>query len=189
MSNNIITIVSGLPRSGTSLMMRMLAAGGMDVVTDGERSADEDNPRGYFELEAVKRTDADASWLVDARGKAVKVISALLVDLPPGHLYRVIFMRRRLDEVLASQKVMLERRGEPQASPDAEMKELLASHVAAVERTLRAGAHFQTLYVSYNRLLEEPGAQIARLNGFLSGALDPDKMLAAVEPGLYRQRR
>src|SRR5688572_8703668 len=106
-----ITVVSGLPRSGTSLMMQMLQAGGMPVLTDGERSADESNPRGYLELEAVKRTRSDAGWIAEAVGKAVKVIHLQLRDLPSSHQYRVIFMRRDLNEVVASQQSMLDRIG------------------------------------------------------------------------------
>ena len=107
---SFVTLVSGLPRSGTSMMMQMLHAGGIPAVTDNIRLADKDNERGYYELEAVKRTKDDASWLRDAPGKAVKVIYLLLYDLPTDYTYRVIFMNRNLDEVLASQRAMLERR-------------------------------------------------------------------------------
>ena len=106
-----IVIVSGLPRSGTSLMMQMLSSGGLEVVTDNVRTADVDNPRGYYELEKVKRVKADASWLPDVRGKVFKMVSQLLYDLPPTQCYRVIFMERDLDEILASQERMLERLG------------------------------------------------------------------------------
>src|SRR5437868_1127771 len=109
-----LTIVSGLPRSGTSMMMRMLEAGGMPVLTDKVRSADEDNPNGYFEFEAVKRTKQDASWLDDSGGRAVKMVYRLLYDLPVNRNYRVLFMRRNLKEVLASQREML-RRKDPDA--------------------------------------------------------------------------
>ena len=100
--DDVITIVSGLPRSGTSLMMQMLEAGGMPVLTDGIRDADEDNPRGYYELEAVKRTKDDPAWLHGAPGKVVKMIYLLLYDLPTTYNYRIIFMRRPLSEVVAS---------------------------------------------------------------------------------------
>ncbi|HNY87520.1 MAG TPA: hypothetical protein PKN23_13545, partial [Candidatus Hydrogenedentes bacterium] len=116
-----IVVVSGLPRSGTSMMMRMLAAGGMPLFTDGVRAADSDNPLGYFEHEAVKRLREDASWVPGAAGKAVKVVSALLPALPEGFQYRVILMRRPLEEVLASQRRMFGRRGAPAADDGARM--------------------------------------------------------------------
>src|SRR3954447_12968927 len=118
-----VIVVSGLPRSGTSLMMNMLQAGGVPIVTDAQRIADDDNPKGYFELERVKQMGrGDVDWVGDSHGKAVKVISYLLKNLPPTSSYKVLFMRRRLPEVLASQKKMLIRRGEPtDAVPDAQM--------------------------------------------------------------------
>ncbi len=108
---DVITIVSGLPRSGTSMMMSMLEAGGIGSVVDGIRKADDDNPKGYFEFERVKQLKKDSSWLVEATGKVVKVISQLLRDLPPSYQYKVIFVRRNINEILASQTQMLIRRG------------------------------------------------------------------------------
>src|SRR5690349_19374505 len=116
-----IIIVSGLPRSGTSLMMQMLAGGGVEILTDAIRTADDDNPRGYLEFEPVKKTKQDSSWVPAARGKAVKMVSQLLYDLPPAERYRIIFMSRDLDEVLASQEKMLARLGRP-AAPRERMK-------------------------------------------------------------------
>lgn len=184
-----IYVVSGLPRSGTSMMMRMLAAGGIPPLQDGVRTADEDNLRGYYELEAVKKTRQDPSWLDDAPGRAVKVISQLLFDLPDAHRYRVVFMRRHLDEVLASQRTMLDRRGEQDDAADLEMKQTFVSHLAQVEQLLRDAAHIDALFVSYNRLLAEPRPQIARITTFLDSALDVEAMAAVVEPALYRQRK
>src|SRR3569833_79554 len=106
-----ITVVSGLPRSGTSMMMQMLAAGGMPMLTDGVRGPDPDNPRGYFAFGPVKRTPQDARWLAGAPGKAVKVVHSLLPALPGGYEYRVLFMLRDMHEVLASQDTMLRRLG------------------------------------------------------------------------------
>ncbi len=183
-----ITIVSGLPRSGTSMMMRVLQAGGLPVLADGERAADEDNPHGYFELEQVKRTVADPSWIARARGRVVKVIARLLPDLPVGERYQVLFMRRDLDEVLRSQRKMLERRGEPEGPPDEEMRRLLLGHVIETEDWLRTRSDIQTLFVSYNRVMAEPRAQAQRVNQFLGGRLDLEKMTAAVDASLYRQR-
>ena len=110
-----IIIVSGLPRCGTSLMMQMLVQGGFEAVTDHIRTADTDNPRGYYELEKVKKIKEDASWLPETRGKVVKMVSQLLFDLPASERYRVIFMQRDLDEMLASQEKMLERLNRPSA--------------------------------------------------------------------------
>ncbi len=189
MMGDVTVIVSGLPRSGTSLMMQMLQAGGLEPLVDGERTADEDNPRGYLELEAVKRTDADPTWVDAARGKVVKVISQLLPTLPADRDYRVIFMRRQLDEVLASQREMLRRRGEPLDDDDAAMKDTLAAHVAEIEMWLRDQPHVSALYVSYNRLVTDPAPQVARIRAFLSDALDPTAMTTALDPTLYRNRR
>ena len=112
-----IVVVSGLPRSGTSMMMQMLEAGGMEVMTDGLRAADEDNLKGYFEYETVKALHTDRNWLPEARGKAVKIISELLKYLPETQTYRIIFLRRALEEVLASQDRMLVRRGVQPGGP------------------------------------------------------------------------
>src|ERR1700730_18485992 len=91
-----IIIVSGLPRSGTSLMMQMLDRGGVEVVTDNLRTADTDNPKGYYEFEQVKTIKRDTTWLPATRGKAFKMVSQLLYHLPPVETYRVIFMERGL---------------------------------------------------------------------------------------------
>lgn len=184
-------LVSGLPRSGTSLMMQMLHRGGLEVLTDEIRSADDDNPRGYFELEEVKQSTA---WIERAPGKVVKLISKLLIELPEGmHRYKVIFMRRDLDEVLASQRTMLERRGEAlpadQADADREMKELFVAHLEEVEAWLRARGDVEVLFVSYNRLVAEPRATVERVNRFLDHVLDTDAMTAAVDGSLYRNRK
>lgn len=188
MDKSDIFVVSGLPRSGTSLMMRMLELGGLPVLTDGERTADEDNPRGYYELERVKKTKADASWLRGAGGHVVKVISQLLPDLPAEGRYKVVFMRRHLDEVLASQKKMLEHRGEDERTDDQEMKELFITHLDETERWLRQAEHMQVLYVNYGRLMSSPFEQAKRLATFLGVPVDVERMATAVEPQLYRNR-
>jgi len=169
-------------------MMRMLSAGGLATLTDGERTADDDNPRGYFELERVKQVARDQSWLDGAEGKVVKVISQLLKELPGDRQYRVVFMRRHLDEVLASQKKMLGNRGQENHSEDQAMKELFVAHLDEVERWIRAAPHVQVCYVSYSRTIEDPATQVARINAFVGGHLDERAMTAAVEPTLYRNR-
>lgn len=185
-----IVIVSGLPRSGTSMMMAVLAAGGLPALTDEIRAADVDNPKGYYELERVKQLDkGDQTWLAEAQGKAVKVISALLEHLPADHTYRVIFMERQMEEVLASQKKMLARRGEPtDRVSDEEMARLFAKHLQKVKLWLAAQPNFAVLYVDYNRMLADPGPFVHQINQFLGGGLDTAAMLAAVDPQLYRNR-
>lgn len=185
---DVITVVSGLPRSGTSMMMSMLVAGGMEALADGIREADDDNPRGYFELEAVKRTRQDGSWLADAGGKVVKIIAQLLFDLPEDRRYRIIFMRRDLDEVLRSQRKMLERRGEPSGTDDAEMKRTFIAHLADVEEHLEKRPNCETLFVNYRRAVEAPAKEVDRIVGFLRAELDKAAMVAATDPKLYRQR-
>ena len=183
-----IYVVSGLPRSGTSMMMRMLAAGGLPLLQDGRREADSDNPRGYFELEAVKGSAVDASWVAAAPGKVVKVISYLLRSLPSHHQYRVVFMRRTLDQVVRSQRVMLERLAQPLPQADDEARRALAEHVVDVETFLDGAPHIRRLGIAYERVLAEPRLQAQRIAGFLQVGLDVDAMAAAVEPGLRRQR-
>ena len=188
--DQFITIVSGLPRSGTSMMMKMVDAGGIPPVTDALRAADEDNPKGYYEFERVKQMDkGDTAWVPEARGKAVKVISALLKHLPATEQYRVIFIRRNIDEILASQRKMLIRRGEdPDKQDDAQMKVLFEKHVRGVEQWLAGRGNVRTLYVHYSDMLGDPRPQIERVNAFLGGKLDTAQMAEVVDPALYRNR-
>jgi len=184
-----ITIVSGLPRSGTSLMMQMLAAGGMSVLSDGERIADENNPRGYLEFEAVKHTATDASWVALAPGHAVKVIHALLRSLPAEYDYSVIFMKRRLEEVVASQDSMLERLGREGTTLGSEA--LRAAYAREYERTgawLSEQENFRVLEVSYNSLLAEPQSVAELVRGFIEIDLDVTRMQGVIDPELYRAR-
>ncbi len=185
-----VIVVSGLPRSGTSMMMKLLEAGGLTVITDGERPADTDNPKGYYEFERVKQLDkGDVAWVAEAQGKVVKVISALLEHLPAGYDYRVLFMHRAMPEVLASQRKMLERRGEdPDKIGDAELAALLAKHVQRVKAWLARQPHFQTLDVDYNAMVADPRPFIRQINAFLGGKLDEGAMWEAVDPQLYRNR-
>ena len=132
-NGSAVVVVSGLPRSGTSLMMQMLEAGGVPILTDGERACDADNPKGYYEYEPVKALqNGDSDWLDKAEGKAVKVISFLLRHLPQKHRYRVVFMNRNLDEVLASQEKMPVTRGQQKHTGYAEMKRLYEHQFKAV---------------------------------------------------------
>lgn len=184
-----IVVVSGLPRSGTSMMMMMLEAAGVPILTDSVRSADEDNPRGYFEFERVKAIAQDQGWLEEAQGKAVKVISELLMRLPADYHYMVIFMRRDMQEILASQRQMLMRRGQPaDALDDARLTRIFGHHLRRVEQWIAGQPNVECLYVSYNAMLARPRDQAGRVNTFLGGALDVEAMIAVVDHTLHRQR-
>ena len=184
-----IVIVSGLPRSGTSLMMQMLQRGGISLLTDGIRPADEDNPRGYFELEAVKRTKQDAAWLDQAAGMAVKVIYRLLYDLPTDRRYQVILMRRPMAEVLASQSAMLSRTGSEGASiPAARLGQLFSSQLADAVRYLRQQPQFDVLEVNHRDVLDDPLVAAKSVAQFLRRPLDLQAMASAVDTSLYRRQ-
>ena len=190
-SQEFITVVSGLPRSGTSMMMKILEAGGLPPLTDNLRTADEDNPKGYFEFERVKKMpDGDISWVEDAQGKAVKVISALLEHLPPAYTYRVLFMQRKIDEILASQKQMLVRSGKPtdQVS-DEQLAEMYGKHLAKVKAWLDEQTNFSVNYLDYNAMLADPTKYARQVNQFLDNSLNPQDMARVVDPNLYRQRK
>jgi Sulfotransferase domain len=185
---DFITIVSGLPRSGTSMMMRMLEAGGMPVIADNDRNADADNPNGYYETEAVKKLKEDSSWVGSMAGKALKAIYLLLYELPKDSHYRVLFMRRCLQEVIASQDTMLRRSGASTGNMD---KQLLTRHFEAqlnhLDRWLRQQPNMSVIYVDYAEAVYDPAGTAARVAQFLGGCVDPTKMAAAVDSNLYRQ--
>ena len=172
------------------MAMKMLQAGGMSLVVDHVREADEDNPKGYFEDERVKDLAemVDTSWLRNARGHVIKVVSSLLQYLPADNFYKVVFMRRNLHEVLASQAKMLDRRGESNDADDSAMLAMFENHLEKVEFQLRFRDHFDTLYVHYTDVLADPEREAARINEFLGGGLDERKMVEAVDPNLYRNR-
>lgn len=186
-----VIIVSGLPRSGTSMMMQMLAAGGVEIVTDNARAADEGNPEGYFELEAVKHLEHDPrpAWLARARGRAVKVVSPLVRFLPRGCSYQVIFMERDLSEVIASQDAMLAARGvaTDRLAPG-ELRAMYESHLREIRPLLASRPGFETLTVSYHAVLADPRGEAARVTRFLRRPLDEARMAAAVNADLYRNR-
>lgn len=189
MNPETITIVSGLPRSGTSMMMKMLEAGGLEVMTDNLRQADEDNPKGYYELEVVKELEHNKEWLKDAQGKVVKIISQLLKELPPNYTYKIVFMRRHMNEILASQRQMLIRRGEPTDTiSDEKLAKMFEMHLLQVENWLAKQPNMDVLYVHYNEILENPAEHVPRVNAFLGGDLDTEKMMSVVDRSLHRQR-
>lgn len=185
-----ITIVSGLPRSGTSMMMKMLEAGGIPPMTDQIRTADNDNPNGYYEYERVKQLDkGDTAWVPEARGKAVKVISVLLPYLPPQYEYRVIFQYRHLNEIIASQRKMLVNRGEdPDKVDDAQMIALFEKHLGQIENWLRQQPNMRTLFVHYSDILADPSRLSIKINEFMDFKLDTARMVQVVDEKLYRNR-
>jgi len=187
----VVTVVSGLPRSGTSMMMKMLEAGGIPPIIDEIREADNDNPKGYYAFERVKQMDkGDTSWVADAVGKAVKVISALLKNLPSDYTYKVIFVRRNMDEILASQRKMLVNRGEESDKmDDAKMAELFEKHLVVTQKWLQDQDNFQVLYVHYSDVLSDPMTQAESINAFLGNQLDVLAMAGQVDPELYRNKQ
>lgn len=185
-----VVVVSGLPRSGTSMVMNMLQAGGLPLLTDAVRAADHDNPKGYFEMERVKRLaeDPDKSWVRGARGKGLKVISHLLKELPADNFYRVVFAMRDLGEVIASQNAMLARQGRPNPVADDRARELFRRHLVNVRVLARRAPNMEMIEVHYAAVVDAPRAAAERINRFLGGRLDAGGMAAAVDPGLYRNR-
>jgi hypothetical protein len=185
----MITIVSGLPRSGTSLMMQMLAAGGMSALSDGERLADTDNPRGYLEWERIKQLPNDPACIAEGEGKVVKVISRLLLSLPAGHDYRVIFMQRPLPEVLASQDQMMRRRGTyKEGANSAIMGAAFEKHLREVYAWLDSKAYVKALRVPYHDVLNKPREISQKVSEFLEIPLIMEAMVRQVDTSLYRNR-
>jgi LPS sulfotransferase NodH len=185
----MITIVSGLPRSGTSLMMQMLAVGGMSVLSDGERKADTDNPRGYLEWERIKQLPKDPGCIAEAEGKVVKVISQLLSSLPNGHEYRVIFMQRPLPEIMKSQDEMLKRRGNFDAAVDpCAIEEAFQRHLIEVNQWLASQGNIRVCRIHYHRILREPKATAEAVAAFLQVPLNLEAMIGEVDQNLYRNR-
>lgn len=186
-----ITVVSGLPRSGTSMMMSALKAGGMPLLVDGIREADGNNPKGYYEYEPVKKLAAgNVQWMNAAKGKVVKIISALLEFLPKNYPYRIIFMERDIEEILASQKRMLKRSGVVEEKPvsDDDMRKYFQAHLDQVKSFLAEKDWLKVLFVSYNQVLREPEKEFQRVAEFLDNVVDPPAMTSVVDPELYRER-
>jgi hypothetical protein len=171
------------------MMMQMLAAGGIPPLADNVRQPDEDNPRGYYEFERVKQVDTDSAWLDQAEGKAVKMVYRLLYDLPPDRVYRVIFMTRALDEVIASQQVMLERHGKAgDGLTGPRLIEVYRRHRQEAMTWLQEQPNFSVLAVDYHAALHDMERVAQELNRFLDGRLDTQPMLQVPDWSLYRQR-
>jgi tetratricopeptide (TPR) repeat protein len=185
----VVTVVTGLPRTGTSMMMQMLASGGMEVLSDGNRVADEDNPRGYFELGEAKKLASDNRWVQRAQGKVVKVIAQLLPYLPSQFDYRVIFMDRALEEILASQRTMLSHQGKLGADiAPRRLREVFLRQIKEAVGLLRR-TQIPTVRAVYTDILADPAAFAEKIQSFLGMELDVEKMAQSVDPSLYRQRK
>jgi len=190
-NNKPIYIVSGLPRSGTSMMMKMLEAGGLNTLTDNIRTADDDNLQGYYEFERVKAMkEGDTAWVDESRGKVVKVISALLEHLPAGYEYKIIFMEREMMEILASQRKMLERRGKPgNPAEDGKFADLYGKHLEKVKTWLAGQSHMDVLYVRYNEMIAHPAEYASKVAEFLNIPMDVKAMGEVPQEQFYRQRK
>jgi len=189
MKDKTITIVSGLPRSGTSMMMEMLDKGGLEVLTDKMREPDEDNPKGYYEYERVKKLPEDIGWLDDAKGKAVKVLGELIKHVPKGYEYKIIFMEREIDEVVESQEKMLERKGRDTSDySKEEMKQTLIEYSRILKNQMKNRPDMDVLYVSYNDIMSFPEPVVESVSVFLDGNLDTNEMLKVIDGDLYRNR-
>lgn len=186
-----ITVVSGLPRSGTSLMQGMLKAGGIEPLTDGIRIPDKNNPKGYYEYERVKALkEGDTEWLELAQGKSIKIISWLLEYVPSKFDYRILFMQRNMDEILASQKKMLVDREEPtDRVSDQQLAQLYSKHLDKISSWLLEQRNIKVLYIDYNELVLNPSPNLSRINKFFDGCLIVEKMAKEIDANLYRQRK
>ena len=185
----MITVVSGLPRSGTSLILQMLQKGGMEILTDNVRKADNNNPRGYYEFEKVKSLRSNRSWLADADKKVVKIIAQLLNFLPANYEYAIIFVERDIREILMSQQKMLESMGRTDVSADPELlAQTFTRQLERVKSWVSGNANMKSCTLSYNKLIQDPVVGAQKIGDFLNRDLDLRAMAVAVDKNLYRQR-
>lgn len=184
--SSIIYVVSGLPRSGTSMMMQMLQAGGLEALTDQLRTEDENNPKGYLEFEKVKALAKDNSWIGESQGKVVKVIAQLLRFLPANFRYKIIFMQRDMQEVLTSQQKML---GKDTNAIPSTLADVFSKQLAATEAWIKTQPNMEILYLNYSDIVADPAKNAAQINHFLGNILDPERMVSAVDGGLYRNKK
>jgi hypothetical protein len=187
MSSRII-VVSGLPRSGTSLVMQMLVAGGVSALTDERRPSDTNNPRGYWEYEAVKSIAKENGWMHLAKGKAIKIIAPLISFVPNTMEYDILFVRRDLSEVIASQARMLGRDGKQlheQHDIAMAMKQLLENSIQYAETQ----PNMRVAVLEHQQLILHPAVAIEQIQALLDSPLDKRAMIEAVDPTLYRNRK
>lgn len=190
-NKDYIIVVSGLPRSGTSMMMKMLEAGGLPILTDNLREADANNPNGYYEFERVKELpNGDYGWIPEAGGKVVKIVTGLVMHLPSDYKFKVIFMQRAMKEVLSSQKKMLGRLGrEDDRVEDEKMKKIYQEHLKQVNAWIAKQPNIEVLYVNYNTMLGSPHESLQKISEFLGGDMNVNVMAAVVDKELYRERK
>ena len=186
----MIIVVSGLPRSSTAMMMKMLKEGGIQILSDDVKKPDDNNPQGYFEYDLVsKLPEGKTDWLEEAEGKVVKVISYFLHHLPPKHEYRVLFMERNFSEILKSQKkTIIEEKQKIHKKEDKMMEDYYKTHIKQTKEWLSLQPNFSVIYLSYNELVKNPNQDLSKLSNFLEHELNLDKMSKAIDQNLYRQR-
>lgn len=186
-----IIVITGLPRSGTSMLMQMCSAGGVHILTDNYRKKDTNNPKGYHELEKVKKLKEDISWLPEAKGKAVKIVSPLLMYLPDSYSYKAIFIQRNLQEVLASQREMVRRLGteESPGANDQELEVHYHNHLNKIYNWLEQKNNFETIFIRHRDILTDPVQSSRQIESFLGLDLDAQAMAACVDQNLYRKRK
>lgn len=190
MDSEYVIIVSGLPRSGTSMMMKMLKSVGIPVLEDGIRKPDENNPNGYFEYELVKKLKQDDKWLDDAKGFAVKIVATLLQYLPKRIHYKIIFMERDINEIISSQRKMLSRmKNEENAQDDSTMSKIYTQHLEKVKLYANKNKNMDVLYISYNEMLINPYKEGKKISTFFGSCLNVSEMISAVDKDLYREKR
>jgi hypothetical protein len=183
----LITVVSGLPRSGTSLVMQMLEKGGMEILTDHVRKPDKDNIRGYYEYEKVKSLKRDNSWLSEAENKAVKIIAQLLPFLLPQYQYSVLFVERPMDEILSSQAKMLESREQP-AADSRQLETIFVQQVKRIKSWIENQSNIRILCLQYHRLMLHPEEEVPKIPEFLCVDMNLEAMVSVIEPSLWHYR-
>lgn len=184
-NNSPITIVSGLPRSGTSMMMQLLKHGGCELLTDNIRQNDENNPKGYYEYEKVKQLPTNSDWLNEAEDKVVKIISHFITFLPNNHHYKIIFMQRPIAEVLLSQQKML---GKDIDTMPYGMEALFTKQLEQSKKYIINQSNMELLCVNYNDVIFNPEAELLKINDFLGKQLSINEMLKGVDVSLYRNK-
>ena len=183
-----ITVVSGLPRSGTSMLMKILEKGKITPFIDNIRIADSDNPEGYYEFDPVKKLKDDNSWLFKCKGHSVKIVSPLIENIPLNLNYKVIFIDRDMEEILASQNKMLSNRGEVTDIDDTIMSSYYESHLVSIKEWLSSQSNIDILYISYNATIENPEKTVKQISNFLNIQEGLEQMTNVVMPNLYRNR-
>lgn len=183
-----IIVVTGLPRSGTSLMMQMLDNGGAELLVDGVREADADNPKGYLEFEKTKSLASDNSWVENAKGKVIKIVAPLLENLPAEYDYKVVFMYRNVDEVVQSQTKMLERNGQSGANLTPEKLKAVLNYQLEMAAKMLTDKGVATIRIPYRRTLDQGEEMAQAVKDFVGLDLDTEKMISAIDKDLYRNR-